>query len=377
MSSQSPPRRLGRPLVRSGVVVLAVAASTGFGLASAGAAPTSAVVLDPAYVEVGTAPIENLSAREVAFPVAPEMFHDVLVGWGATVRISVPPQLVATAPTAELELSAADGVPTTTYDSSDPGSPLTIADLGGNLYEVHLPADDGVNGPVGGLRLLGFSERSGADVTLLDPAYFTLSFDAAGPATLDLSQQFTAESWACDDPSVTDCASVATAPAGGSFTVTLPASSRFAVLGIPDLGTSAMGLQVHDPSGQPAQTPVVPTTVTPTADPRTVSLGVPANTPPGSYDLTVVMGDGTDRFVATATAHVDVVAAPAPTSAAPTSAAPSASAAPALNQGLESETGWEQHTAGHGSAAPLAIGAAALLGVGGAVVLRARRRARS
>ena len=108
--------------------------------------------------------------------------------------------------------------------------------------------------------------------------------------------------------------------------------------------------------------------VSATAAGATVTL--PADTAPGAYELVLV--EGTDPLAPSSVVvlSLDVAAAPAVTSAAPASAAP---AAPALNVGLRSETGWEEER----PASPLvAVGAAALVvaALGTVAVLRPRRR---
>ncbi|MCZ2815035.1 hypothetical protein [Modestobacter sp. VKM Ac-2984] len=349
MDPGTAPRGLVRRpvLARAGVLGLATLAAVGLSLSPAVAAPgTSTVSLDPTTVEVGASPVENGHVRPVAVPVPATTLQPVAAGYGGTVTVTVPPQLVdGGGVSAALALpDGAGGGELYESTSTDPATQLSFAALGGNRYRITLPANDGVNGPEAHLRLFGFDLRNDPGVQRLDPWYFSLTLSDGGPAAVDLTQQFFAQAWPDES------ASAATVAAGSSLAVTLPAGSEFRALGIPDLGHSALGLQLPGSDGLPATTPVVADAVTRGADPSTVELAVPAGTTPGRHLLTVVMSDGTDQFVATHYAYVDVVA-------------------PAVNPGLRSETGGDPAS---WDLLPVALGSVTALAVAGGVV-RSRR----
>ncbi|WP_448613632.1 hypothetical protein [Modestobacter sp. URMC 112] len=105
-----------------------------------------------------------------------------------------------------------------------------------------------------------------------------------------------------------------------------------------------------------------------TASDATVTL--PADTAPGAYELVLIEGDDPLAPSSVVVLALDVAAAPVVAAVAPASAAP---AAPVVNVGLRSETGWEEER----PASPLvAVGAAALVvaALGTVAVLRPRRR---
>ena len=108
-----------------------------------------------------------------------------------------------------------------------------------------------------------------------------------------------------------------------------------------------------------------------TAAGATVTL--PADTAPGAYELVLIEGDDPLGPSSVVVLTLDVAAAPVVAAAAPATAAPAGPAAPAVNVGLRSETGWEEER----PASPLvAVGAAALVvaALGTVAVLRPRRR---
>jgi hypothetical protein len=335
--------------VRTGVVALAVAASTGLGMPAAGAAPATTIALDPSYLEFSVHPPENLGALPVASPLPASSFTPIEVGFGGSVTFIFPALMdrYGSSLAASLDMSDGTNAPTRTYNNQTAGGPdsLTVAATGlvDGQVRIHMPADDGVNGPYARLALTNLRPVD-PSLTFIDPAQWSLKLTATGPANVDLSPQTVGRSaMPCFDAAT--CGVAATLTAGAGFDVTLPATSRVATLGIPDLRTSAFSLA---PVGGASGGPAVPLVASLSDDGRTASLKVPAGTAPGRWELDVVLGDGTGRVVSDTVVRVDVVAA--------------------VNPGLRSETG------GGAGSASLPLVALALVGIAGGLGVRSRRR---
>ncbi|RFU19878.1 hypothetical protein D0Z06_18975 [Geodermatophilus marinus] len=233
--------------------------------------------------------------------------------------------------------------------STDPAEQIALTDLGGGSYRVDLPADDGVNGPIGLLSLKPIDSSHDVVVSAgagfgLDTFGYWLDLSAGGPAAVTLSPQATLNAW-LDGPSLR---------AGESLDVTIPAGSWLDTHGFPGMGvpTAALAAAEHDLRTGPA----VPVTPAVSADGRTATVTVPAGTTAGSYLLVIAVGEATDEVIARAVVRLEV--------------------SQALNTGLRSDTGWvEEAPAGAGTSPLVPLGAGMVLTAGTVAVLVLRRRA--
>lgn len=351
-------RPAARPLLaRTGVVGLAVLASSALGLPAASAAPVSTVTLAPADINLSLVPDQVTGFQPLASGIYGGGFERVPVAYGGSVTFQLPPQLTSVPPAlaVSLELALADGgAPTRTYrsDSAVPADQLALTDLGSGQYRVDLPADDGANGPVADLSLSPLVPTVGPGTSLLDPAPWSLEFSAGAPTAVTLTSQLFATSFlGCTAPSPEweGCPTAATVAPGRTIEVSLPTTSTLVALGFPDLGRSAFSVTPYDSRLSDGMWLELAAVVS--ADARTATVTVPADLLPGRYHLNSGVGDSTGRLFSVTWANVDVVA-------------------PAVNPGLRSETG------GDSQGAPVAVlaltGAAA---VAGGVAVRSRQRA--
>ena len=333
--------------LRAGAVGLVVLAASGLGLQTAHAAPTDDVVLDSAATTLSPWPQENFGGpTPIDTDAAEPTPTPIDVAWGGSVTVTLPAQLVDGG---GMEVSLAlspDGVSsdaTKTYSTAT--ADLTVTALGGNQFQVDMPADDGVNGPRGDLTFTGFAIAGGVDVTEADGiAPYQLQLSGGGPATVSLAPQLHVSSRI---PDATMTPPATTVPAGGVFDVVLPPTSRLSQLGIPDLATSDFGLIRDNGSGGfvPAPAP----SVLRYSDAGTVTVGIPAGLPAGDYRLEIVIGDGTDAVWASLSVAVRVAA---------------------LNDGLLSETGGDERAPSVPAGAYLAGGLVLAVLAGGAVRFR-------
>src|SRR4051794_13625479 len=173
-------------LLRAGVVGLAVLASSALALPAAQAAPTEVITLDSVATTVGLWPQESfggplpIDAAPSDIPPTP-----VDVAWGGAITVSMPLQLsnVATME-ASLALSpdAILGNATKTYSTET--ADLTVTPLAGNEIQIDMPADDGINGPIGFLTFGSFEVKGGMDIDQSTPVPYILQLSSGGPATV-------------------------------------------------------------------------------------------------------------------------------------------------------------------------------------------------
>jgi hypothetical protein len=365
MWSRSASRGPSRPssVVRTGVVGLAVLAFAGLGLTAANAAPVTTIQLDDPEIEMTLWNTANRGVLPLASPYPMQQtVTDAQLAWGGGLTFQLPQHVHAgSGLTARLDLFPdASTNPTRTYSTSAavPADQLTLADLGGGSYRVDMPADDGINGPLGSFVLDGLT-IDGATAATFTPSFaMNMTLSAAGPSSLDVPMQLLGWSGV---PCVSGCP-VPSVPAGGRLDVTLPQSSALITVGLPDLSHSAVAMQQVDSLGRVLDRtasgwtpPITQLAASLSADARTVSVSVPAGTAAGSYGITVTATDGTDTFITFNSVHINVVAAE-------------------VNPGLRSETGGDDDT----SSLPLLAltGVAGAAAVGG-VALQSRRRAAS
>ncbi|MGR7026020.1 hypothetical protein [Geodermatophilus sp. URMC 62] len=362
---------------RGGVLTLAAAVLLGAAAPAASAAPEIPTLSLDSATELYYAPwsvdtFGPLAVDADAPPVsAPQ---PVMVAWGGSVTVVLPPGLEDDGtPVASLALSSDGDQAHTTlwYDNEgdDPAHQLTVTSLGGDRIRIDLPADDGVNGPIGRLWLRGLGVRDGLPVQEGNASYYHLQMSAGGPAAVTLRSELLVTGHVPGGDIYDPAEPPLTVAAGGAFAVTLPPSATLSRLGLPGLQTSDYALVRED---QPA----IPLTAALSADGRTATLTVPAGTPVDRYQLDVVVGDGTDAIWTEVDAGVAVEAA-VPVPAATSAAAAPTTPAVTVNTGLRSSTGVVA-VAGTGGGGSVAVGAGVglllLSGAGGVAVARARRR---
>jgi hypothetical protein len=333
-------------LLRAGVVGLAVLASSALALPAARAAPTEVIALDSEATTVGLWPQESyggpmpISAYPTDIPATP-----VDIAWGGAVTVTLPPQLTdggAMEVSLELGPDVVQANATKTYSTAT--ADLTVTALGGNQFQVDMPADDGVNGPMGFLTFSGVDVAGGVDAEP-GPAYaYILQLSPGGAATVALAPQLDVLS-RIPDATFAGAAAATVAP-GGAVDLVIQSPSRLTQLGISDFGTSDLGISRFDGSGF-TPGPAVTSTFSP--DLRTATVTVPEDIDAGEYLLSVVLGDGTDAI--RAQFKVKLVVA-------------------AVNPGLLSETGGPELTPSLPVGAYLAGGLVVAVVVGSAVRFR-------
>ncbi|RFU18911.1 hypothetical protein [Geodermatophilus marinus] len=373
MSSPSSARRpqvqrLG--LVGVGTALLLV------GIASpAGAATDVVIPLEPTEVLLTAFPVENLggSMDPMADPNAALTPTPVEVRYGGTITVDLPAELDDSGVGAELVFDDdADGTPEATYSSSlAPADPnhLAVTGQGTGSITVTLPADDPVAGDDAVLLLEPLDSTLSPAFTVVDPVSYALGFAAAAPAAQTVQPELIAASQVpCAITSTTRCPFPTPVTAGSTVGLDLTAGSPLRELGITDLTGVVVGLAAVDADGVP--TGAAATLPVQVAGAR-ASFAVPAGTAAGTYGLVVAqpVPSGGASVVA-----VELVVEPP--AAAPVAAPPAAPSQPVVNDGLRSNTGVEPVADGAGGQVAVAAGAGMLLlaGVGGAVVVRGRRR---
>ncbi|MEX5717450.1 LPXTG cell wall anchor domain-containing protein [Geodermatophilus maliterrae] len=358
---------------RVGVVGLAVMASMGLAMPSAGAAPAVALPLEPGEVLLSAFPVENAGAMDAMGEPTGAGPTEVAVQYGDTLTVQLPSYLDTTDVVVMLGRDDdGNGSDETTY-SSEPGAPtpLGVTGEGTSSIAITLPNNAPVDGALGTLTLEGLTTT-----TALGPEYTSdgvveylleLNTEALADETLE-PEVLALSSEPCDLTSATPCP--VTATAGTVVTLDLTAGSALRDLGLTDLTGVEVALQALDATGNPVGAPVA---LTVQVTGSTATFEIPAGTAAGSYGL--LIGQPTPTGVSLVLADL-VVAAPAaaPVAAPPATAAPSTQAV-AGNVGLRSNTGVTAPATGS-STGTVAAGAGLLLlaGAGGLAVARTRRR---
>jgi hypothetical protein len=378
-------RRTGRgPLARATVVGLAVVASSALGIASASAAASATISLDPTDVHVMLYPVENmgpLTARDSmgsgsggaggAFG-GTDTPAPVTTEWGGAVVVQLPAGLDGSAMRVSLDLMATmDSAPTRTYSTTTTApNHLVLTDLGSGSYRVDLPADDSVDGPLGGLTFENItSTNTHVDVGAALP--YLLTFTGTGTAVRNLAPQIMAMAeLPCPAAPATPCAPTPV-DAGGTFDITVPPASLLRALGLGTLDDMALALGRFDDNGDPIGEPLVltdhPGLVT-VSDAYHATVHLPATMHGGTYELTLVQATGTAGAISVTFGELQVKGIPATPRI--------------VNTGLLSNTEWSEPAVataprtGKGSAPLVGAGAGMLLLAGGAAVgtLRGRRQ---
>jgi hypothetical protein len=364
--TRGPGRR--RLAARTGVLGLAVLASTALGAGAAGAEEPVTIPLDPTDVAIVLEAVENFGTA--AAPA--EDPGPVPVAWGGAVVLQLPDGLDATTLGARLELGPeVGGSPTRVLSTATPGPDGLLASrVAPGRFTIAVPPLDPANGPIGALLVSGVTSEDGFPV---HPDTYFLELDPTAPATAELHPQVTVVAdQSCDPTAAVHCAGT-TVTAGTPFRVTVPPGSELWTLGhgtLQDAEVTLVDLTgAHDAplplSGDPARYA--------TAGPWDATVTLPAELGPGRHYLSVLLGDpASGGPVTVATVELQVLAAPAvvPPAAAPAPTTPAA----VVNVGLRSDTGVEAAEAGATRTGALATGAGLLVLAGvGAVVLRTRR----
>ena len=397
MTPRSPSVRL---LCRAGAAVLLAGGVAVVGAPAAGAAEneTPVIALDPPDAELflvpsenyagffgdpgaastdggGDAPVAIAAAAALAPPEIAEVFGaesvtvashsgngEIDVEYGGTVTVRLPALVDASAGEVSLEVLAADPEDEPRVYSTDPAAvdPRAVADLGGNEFEVTLPADDGTYGPE---AYLTFDGLTGADPAIVGvyPLDYYLEFTGTGASTVILEPAVGLFSTA--SCSVTDygpCPST-DVQAGESFDLTVPPSSLLRTLDVARLDTAEVGLIREDDdwesveeyfSGDDAG-------LLTRHDAYAATVNLPADMGAGLYYGAVIQGDPfmTGGYAMTAF-EVDVAAVP-------------------LNPGLHSDTGWVEEVREASAGSTKAVAGIAMLVVAGLIAVVAvppRRR---
>jgi hypothetical protein len=364
--TRGPGRR--RLAARTGVLGLAVLASTALGAGAAGAEEPVTIPLDPTDVAFVLEAVENFGTA--AAPA--EDPGPVPVAWGGAVVLQLPDGLDATTLGARLELGPeVGGSPTRVLSTATPGPDGLLASrVAPGRFTIAVPPLDPANVPIGALLVSGVTSEDGFPV---HPDTYFLELDPTAPATAELHPQVTVVAdQSCDPTAAVHCAGT-TVTAGTPFRVTVPPGSELWTLGhgtLQDAEVTLVDLTgAHDAplplSGDPARYA--------TAGPWDATVTLPAELGPGRHYLSVLLGDpASGGPVTVATVELQVLAAPAvvPPAAAPAPTTPAA----VVNVGLRSDTGVEAAEAGATRTGALATGAGLLVLAGvGAVVLRTRR----
>ncbi|RBY94684.1 hypothetical protein DQ244_05245 [Blastococcus sp. TBT05-19] len=364
-----------RGLVRAGALTASAFAAVTLWAPAAAAAPVSTLPLEPPTAEVHLRPQETIGKLPVAAPpsTAPDTVTPMHHQWGATSRLLLPTDVDASAMVVELELSPSMGaVPTRTYSTrpaTPPADQLVVNDLGAGpftgvtQYEVVMPAYDAANPTNGRLVFAGLDTTAGAGVTMIDPLAYHLQFAGSGGIIqYHVPQVVVSAQERCPVGSATRCTPPVPVTAGSALTLTVPATSRLAALGFGTFGVTTFSLEGLDGSGAHNGELAQFGATSVAADRSAVTLTIPAETPAGTYRLTVANGldttiYGTDTLSRVAFDRVEL------------------QVSAAANRGLKSNTGWGESTEDGGTSGlvPLGAGMVLLAGLTTVVVLRRRQ----
>ncbi|RBY75760.1 hypothetical protein DQ238_19250 [Geodermatophilus sp. TF02-6] len=370
-------QRLG--LVGIGAAVLLVGIAS-----SAGAATGVSIPLEPTAVVLSAVPVDSLGSMDPMADPTSTVYEPTPVQYGGTITVDIPAELDDSAVGAELVFDDnGDGIPEATYSSSfTPANPnfLVVAGQGTGSITVTLPADDPIAGDAATLTLEPLPSTLSPAFTSYDQVVYELGFDASAPAAQTVQPQLVALSQVpCDVYSGTRCPFPTPVTAGSTVTLDLTDGSVLRELGITDLTDVQVGLQQLDADGLP--TGAAPVELAVQVDGETASFVLPAGTAAGSYGLVVVQqtpSGGISVFSVELTVVAEESPAVVPPAVPPTAAPPAATTTQpvVVNAGLRSNTGVEVVETGSTGTVTVATGAGLLLlaGLGGAAVVRTRRR---
>ncbi|HEX2073380.1 MAG TPA: hypothetical protein VHF92_06315 [Geodermatophilus sp.] len=281
------------------------------------------------------------------------------LGYEGVVRLDLPPLVRVDELKVSLELAPSVGAPATrTYQSQStvPADLLVVTDRGNGEYDVEIPADDGVNGPIALMTFWGLAAGADADVVPLEPVTYHFQATGSFPTFMgSLRPQLVVEA------RMPSTGPGATVPAGSTLAMTVPADSQLRALGLgdPTLPFQWGSVRELDGEGNPTGPIAWVPDVDATGDGVTVT--VPQTAAAGRYGFTLSLG----------------VAAPdAPDVAAALSVTVVPfEVTPALNPGLRSNTGWDQTDAGVSPLVGIGAGMVLAAGVITVAALRPKRRA--
>jgi len=376
-------RRARGRLARAGVVGIALVASSTLGLTSAAASAPPTISLAPTDVQVMLYPVENMGPLTVDNTIGAETSGGmtstsidtptpVTTEWGCAVVVQLPATLDGSAMTVSLDLMATmSGSPTRTYSTtSAPPDHLVVTDLGGGSYRIDLPADDSVDGPIGGLTLDNITSTD-SHVDVMGAMPYLLQFSGTGTSVANLAPQVMAlADLPCPASHATSCPAVPV-DAGTTFALTVPPTSLLRSLGLGTLDHMALALDQFDANGDPIGNTFVLTDrpgLVHVSDPYNATVHLPATMRGGTYELTLVQTTGTAGAISVTFGELQVKAVP------PTPRI--------VNTGLRSDPEWVQPDAvpaPRRSVPMIAAGGAMMLlaGVTTAATLRGRRRVTS
>jgi hypothetical protein len=286
---------------------------------------------------------------------------EVDVEYGGTVVVRLPALVDASAAEVSLDVfdAADEDAEPRTY-STDPAAvdPLVVADLGGNEFEVTLPADDGTHGPA---AVLTFDGLAGTDPGLTEvfPLEYYLEFIGTGVGTVTLEPGvglFMAASCAVG---ATDPCPATQVRAGESFDLTVPPSSLLRTLDVGRLDTAEVALLNDDEDWESVEEYYSgddPSLIT-RQDDWSASVNLPAGMGGGTYYGFVMLGDPfTTGGYAMTSFELDVAA---------------------VNAGLHSDTGWVEDVREASADSTKAVAGISMLVVAGlitGVAVAPRRR---
>jgi hypothetical protein len=381
-----------RLLCRAGAAALIAGGAALVGAPAAAAAEegTPVVSLDPPDAEMFLLPVENYAglfgapgaaSDDASVPLAeaaalapPEIAAtfgvesvtvashsgngEIDVEYGGTAVVRLPPLVDASATEVSLAVLADDPDDDPRVYSTDPAAvdPLVVADLGGNEFEVTLPADDGVFGPEAYLTFDGLAatDPAIADVSPLD---YYLEFTGTGVSTVTLEPTVGLfASASCSIASYDPCPGT-DVQAGKSFDLTVPPTSLLRTLNFGRLDTAEVALNSDSSSSDDYYYSGDDAGLLTRHGADSVSVNLPADTGAGPYLGFVMEGDPFSSGYVMTSFQVDV-------------------AAVTHNAGLHSNTGWVDDVRDASAGSTKAVAGIAMLVVAGliAVVAVAPRR---
>jgi hypothetical protein len=358
-------------LARTAAVSVTALAVLGLWAPAAQAATATTVPLDPSSYWLQVYPTYGDPAPADSQPGVSLPTAFAMVSYGGTLTFGLPAPVEA-GPLfrVDIELAPSDtAVATRTYSSTSsvPADVLVVNDLGGQRYEVELPADDGVNGDIGLLTIHGLVPAAGVSGASIEGAnsatngghegdvFSKLAFTTA-PAAVEMPLGLVAYDLACYPSDIKDCG-VTSVAAGSTINLTLPVSSRLNPLGVTDLRRSAVTLRqvVSNGAVEYADYAHIELSGPISADGRGVAIALPSGLSGRKYLLSTEAVGPTGSVLALAPVVLDVTR---------------------YNFRLRSNTGWGEHdgTTSSGTSPLVPIGATMILaaGLGTAVVLRRR-----
>ena len=346
-----PSRRLANPL-RAAVAAALTLGIAAVGVPAASAAPGHiAVPLDPTYSRMWIVPEPTTNLGR----------WDAWVAYGGTLTVELPSQVVVN-PTSSFDLDfrldyslngspfMATGPRHDRFSTTDPtAGPLAVTDLGGNRFQITMPASADVDNVPGQPHL---SQLTISDLS--SPAERTTE-NGGGiedyHAYVDLNPVNAPAVTLTNRLGVVANQNGVTVPAGTTLDLTLPSTSALVQAGLTSLQGTEISFNRANAGLREDFGPDLPITTTVAADGLSASVVLPAQLPTtDTYALTVrSLGPDLDLSMGIL---VDI---------------------PDVNPGLRSETGGDDVVTGAADWAPWAGGAGALALIGGAALALRRR----